>query len=57
MVVDSTKPTRDFEEFRDGEVRYASLKRTFPQYADTLFKIAKDDAAKRYEKYKAMEEK
>ena len=56
MTVDSKKPTMDFEEFLDGEVRYASLKRTFPEYAETLFKIAKEDAAKRYDKYKAMEE-
>ena len=55
MTVDSGKPTMDYEEFLDGEVRYASLKRTFPQYAETLFKIAKEDAGARYEKYKAME--
>ena len=55
MTVDSKRPTMDYEEFLDGEVRYASLKRTFPQYADTLFKQAKEDAAARYDKYKAME--
>ena len=56
MVVDSKKPTMDFEEFLEGEVRYASLRRTFPQNAQTLFAAAKTDAAKRYEKYKAMEQ-
>ena len=55
MTIDSKKPTMDYEEFLDGEVRYASLKRTFPQYAETLFKIAKQDAQERYDKYKAME--
>ncbi|MBR4039902.1 MAG: pyruvate:ferredoxin (flavodoxin) oxidoreductase [Clostridia bacterium] len=55
MTVDSKCPTMDYEEFLDGEVRYASLKRTFPEYAQTLFKLAKEDAAARYEKYKAME--
>ncbi len=55
MTVDSKKPIMDYEEFLDGEVRYASLKRTFPQYAEVLFKQAKEDAAARYEKYKAME--
>ncbi|MBR5561116.1 MAG: pyruvate:ferredoxin (flavodoxin) oxidoreductase [Clostridia bacterium] len=55
MTVDSKKPIMDYEEFLDGEVRYASLKRTFPQYAEKLFKQAKEDAAARYEKYKAME--
>ena len=55
MTVDSRKPVMDYEEFLDGEVRYASLKRTFPEYAEVLFKQAKEDAAARYEKYKAME--
>ncbi|MBQ7887161.1 MAG: pyruvate:ferredoxin (flavodoxin) oxidoreductase [Clostridia bacterium] len=55
MTVDSKRPTMDYEEFLDGEVRYASLRRTFPQYASTLFKQAKEDAAARYDKYKAME--
>ncbi len=55
MTVDSKKPTMDYEEFLEGEVRYASLKRTFPQYAEALFKQAKEDAGARYDKYKAME--
>ena len=55
MTVDSKKPTMDYKEFLDGEVRYASLKRTFPEYAQTLFEAASNDAAARYEKYKAME--
>ena len=56
MTVDSKKPTMDYEEFLDGEVRYAALKRTFPEYAEVLFKMAKEDAGARYEKYKAMEQ-
>ncbi|MBR5288117.1 MAG: pyruvate:ferredoxin (flavodoxin) oxidoreductase [Clostridia bacterium] len=56
MTVDSKRPTMDYEEFLDGEVRYASLKRTFPEHAELLFKLAKEDAAARYEKYKAMEQ-
>ncbi|MBQ9740653.1 MAG: pyruvate:ferredoxin (flavodoxin) oxidoreductase, partial [Kiritimatiellae bacterium] len=55
MTVDSKKPTMDYEAFLDGEVRYAALKRTFPQYAETLFTLAKQDAENRYEKYKALE--
>lgn len=56
MTVDSKRPTMDYEEFLDGEVRYASLKRTFPEHAQQLFAMAKADAGARYEKYKAMEE-
>ncbi len=56
MTVDSKKPTMDYEEFLEGEVRYASLKRTFPAYAQELFARAKEDAVARYDKYKAMEQ-
>jgi len=56
MTVDSKKPSLDYEEFLDGETRYAALKRTFPEYAETLFKAAKEDSGVRYEKYKHMEE-
>ena len=56
MVIDSKKPTLDYEEFLDGETRYAALKRTFPEYAETLFKQAKEDAEVKYQKYKSQEE-
>ena len=56
MKVDSKAPTMDYEEFLDGETRYAALKRTFPEYAETLFKQAKEDAEVKYQKYKAQEE-
>lgn len=55
MVVDSKEPNMDYEEFLDGETRYASLKRTFPEYAEALFKAAKEDAIARYQKHKNME--
>ena len=56
MKVDSKAPTLDYEEFLDGETRYAALKRTFPEHAETLFKAAKDDAEVKYQKYKSLEE-
>ena len=56
MKVDSKAPTMDYEEFLDGETRYAALKRTFPEYAETLFKAAKEDAGVKYQKYKTLEE-
>ncbi len=56
MKVDSKAPTLDYEEFLDGETRYAALKRTFPEHAETLFKAAKDDAGLKYQKYKSLEE-
>ena len=56
LTIDSKKPSLDYEEFLDGETRYAALKRTFPEYAETLFKQAKEDAEAKYEKYKTQEE-
>ena len=56
MKVDSKAPTLDYEEFLDGENRYAALKRTFPENAETLFKVAKEDAGVKYQKYKSLEE-
>ncbi len=56
MKVDSKAPTMDYEEFLDGETRYAALKRTFPENAETLFKAAKEDAGVKYQKYKTLEE-
>ncbi|MBR4139860.1 MAG: pyruvate:ferredoxin (flavodoxin) oxidoreductase, partial [Lachnospiraceae bacterium] len=55
MKVDSKEPTLDFEEFLDGETRYAALKRTFPENAESLFKVAKEDAVVKYQKYKNLE--
>ncbi|MBE5928787.1 MAG: pyruvate:ferredoxin (flavodoxin) oxidoreductase [Lachnospiraceae bacterium] len=55
MKVDSKAPTMDYEEFLDGETRYSVLKRTFPEYAETLFAAAKEDAKAKYEQYKALE--
>lgn len=55
MTIDSKQPTLDYEEFLDGETRYAALKRTFPEYAEELFKQAKEDAEVKYQKYKAQE--
>ncbi|MEE1314174.1 MAG: pyruvate:ferredoxin (flavodoxin) oxidoreductase [Faecalimonas sp.] len=55
MKVDSKAPTMDYEEFLDGETRYAALKRTFPENAQTLFKAAKEDAGVKYQKYKTLE--
>ncbi len=56
MKVDSKAPTMDYEEFLDGETRYAALKRTFPEHAETLFRTAKEDAGVKYQKYKSLED-
>ena len=50
FILDSKAPTLDYEEFLDGEVRYASLKRTFPENAKELFAEGAKLARERYEK-------
>ena len=47
--LDSKAPSIPYEEFLDGEVRYASLKRTFPDNAKELFAEGGRLAKKRYE--------
>ena len=47
--LDSKAPTADYLEFIKGEVRYASLERTFPERAAVLFDEAKENAARKYQ--------
>jgi len=56
FILDSKEPTADFKEFLMGEVRYSSLKATFPELADELFEKAAKDAKERYEAYKKLAE-
>lgn len=52
--LDSKEPAKDFQEFLNSEVRYTSLKKTFPEIAEQLFAKTEKDAKERYEKYKKM---
>ncbi|MBQ9411605.1 MAG: pyruvate:ferredoxin (flavodoxin) oxidoreductase [Oscillospiraceae bacterium] len=56
LHLDSKSPKLGYEEFLDGETRYSALRRTFPDHAKELFAIGSDDAQKRYDKYRRMEE-
>ena len=56
FVLDSKEPTEPFQSFLDTEVRYTSLKKTFPQIANELYDMAEDDAKARYARYKKMAE-
>lgn len=42
----------NFQKFLDSEVRYTSLKKSFPKEADELFKAAEEAAKWRYNAYK-----
>ena len=50
--LDSKEPSIGYEEFLDGEVRYASLRRTFPENAATLFAEGARLSRERYEQLK-----
>lgn len=56
MCVDCKAPCIPYEDFLDGENRYAALKITFPENAEKLFKEASEDAIDRYETFKKQEE-
>jgi pyruvate-ferredoxin/flavodoxin oxidoreductase len=50
--LDSKAPTMPYEDFLDGEVRYAALRRTFPENAKKLFAEGTRLAKERYEQLK-----
>lgn len=52
--LDSKEPTKPLSEFLESEVRYTTLKRSFPAEAEELFAIATDNAKTRYESYKKL---
>ena len=52
FILDSKEPSMDLNEFLMGEVRYASLVRTFPETAEVLLKEAEVQAKEKYESYK-----
>jgi pyruvate-ferredoxin/flavodoxin oxidoreductase len=55
FTLDSKEPDwSKFQEFINGEVRYSSLKKAFPQEADELFASAEENAKWRYNSYLRM---
>ena len=54
FVLDSKEPTGEFMDFINSEVRYTSLRKSFPELADDLFAAAERDSKARYESYKRM---
>lgn len=54
FILDSKEPTASFQEFLQGEVRYASLKKSFKEEADELYQRAEEAANERYKSYLRM---
>jgi len=58
FVMDSKEPDwSKFQGFLQGEVRYTSLMKTFPEQAETLDKIAEENAKWRFNSYKRLAER
>ncbi len=51
FILDSKAPAGDFQQFLQGENRYASLKLSFPEKAAELYAKAERDAKERYQSY------
>ncbi|NVN96062.1 MAG: pyruvate:ferredoxin (flavodoxin) oxidoreductase [Bacteroidetes bacterium] len=55
FTLDSKEPEWDkFQNFLNSEVRYSTLKKTFPAEASELFKVAQENAKWRYDGYRRM---
>ncbi len=49
FILDSKKPDGNLKQFMDGEIRYASLKRTYPEEAERLHALLVEQFNQRYE--------
>lgn len=56
LSIDSKDPTIGYREFIDEEVRYTSLKLSFPERAEALFTAAEENAKDKFEKLKKQKE-
>ncbi len=54
FTLDSKEPTMDLKEFLMGEVRFASLYRTFPEEAEKLLAEAESYAREKYLEYRKL---
>ena len=54
FTLDSKPPKGDFRAFLNGEVRYSSLARKFPEQAEALYAQCEEDSKLRYAGYEAL---
>jgi pyruvate-ferredoxin/flavodoxin oxidoreductase len=54
FILDSKKPDGSLKKFMDGEIRYASLKRTYPEEAKRLHALLIEQFNQRYEELALM---
>lgn len=56
FVLDSKEPTEKYKDFIEGEIRYTSLRKLFPDAADEMFDKSEKDARERYNMYRRLAE-
>ena len=54
FTLDCKAPTLNYQDFLEGEVRYASLHKSFPENAAELFARAEKEAQERFESYQKL---
>ena len=54
FILDSRPPKLSFRDYLEGEIRFSSLKNTFPERVDKLFKLSEKNAMDRYDIYKKL---
>ena len=54
FILDSKPAKSEYKDFIMGEVRYASLKKMFPEVAEELFERAEKEAKDKYDYYKKL---
>ncbi|MCR3922121.1 MAG: pyruvate:ferredoxin (flavodoxin) oxidoreductase [Firmicutes bacterium] len=54
FILDSKEPTKEFQKFIHGEIRYTQLMNVFPESATEMFQLAEQHARERAEKYRRL---
>jgi pyruvate-ferredoxin/flavodoxin oxidoreductase len=57
FIMDSKEPSMEYKEFLEGEERYTSLMKLYPDAANKLFKQAAEDSKERLLNYKRLAER
>jgi len=54
FTLDSKEPIASYQEFLEGEIRYSSLAKVFPERAKEMFELSEKNAKERYDAYKRL---
>jgi pyruvate-ferredoxin/flavodoxin oxidoreductase len=54
FILDSKEPIASYKDFLEGEIRFSSLRKVFPERADEMFDLSEKNAKERYMTYKRL---